>query len=127
MMDPSTWKHLNLLVKMNIIKSKTALVSWLGSWNRKRAFSKKLKKSQYYWTELGSVGPPHSKTNLLTSGCGEGNYSIVCRVPSKEKGQLMLKRPEPPNGFQGSVFFFFFKVEAFSFFFFFLRIFFLIN
>ena len=45
-----------------------------------------------------------SKTNLLTPGCGEGKYSVYCRVPSKENKQLVLKRPELPNGFQGRVF-----------------------
>ena len=29
---------------------------------------------------------------------------FICRSPSKEKGQLMLKRPELPYGFQGRVF-----------------------
>ena len=32
----------------------------------------------------------HSKVNLLTPGCGEGKYSVYCRTPSKENGQLML-------------------------------------
>ena len=41
-----------------------------------------------------------SKANLLTPGCGEGMYSICCRVPSKENEQLMLKRPELPDDFQ---------------------------
>ena len=45
-----------------------------------------------------------SKANLLTLGCGEGKYSIYCRVPSKKNGQLMLKSSELPNGFQGRVF-----------------------
>ena len=30
---------------------------------------------------------------------------FICRVPSRENGQLMLERPELPHGFQGSVFF----------------------
>ena len=29
----------------------------------------------------------HSKTNLLALGCGEGEYSIYCRVPNKGNGQ----------------------------------------
>jgi len=33
----------------------------------------------------------------------EGKYSIYCRAPSKENGQLVLKRPELPNAFQGRV------------------------
>ena len=49
-----------------------------------------------------------SKANVLTPGCGEGKYSIYCKVPSvgpsKENGQLMLRRPKLPNGFQGRVF-----------------------
>ena len=45
----------------------------------------------------------YSKANLLTLGCGEGKYSIYCMEPGKENGQLVLKRPELPNGFQTSV------------------------
>ena len=44
--------------------------------------------------------PAHSKANLLTPGCGEGKYSVYFRAPSKENGQLMLRRPKLPNGFQ---------------------------
>ena len=44
-----------------------------------------------------------SKANLLTSDCGERKYSIYCKAPSKEYGQLMLQRHELPDGFQGSV------------------------
>ena len=33
----------------------------------------------------------------------EGKYSIYCSATNKENGQLMLKRPELPNGFQGRV------------------------
>ena len=43
----------------------------------------------------------HGKVSLLTPGCGEGKYSVDCRAPSKENGQLMLRRPELPNPFQG--------------------------
>ena len=41
------------------------------------------------------------KANLLTLGCGEGAWSIYCLVPSKENGQLILKRPTFPIGFWG--------------------------
>ena len=44
-----------------------------------------------------------SKANLLTSDCGERKYSIYCKAPSKEYGQLMLRRHKLPDGFQGSV------------------------
>ena len=46
----------------------------------------------------------HSKANLLTLGCGEEKCSVYCRAPSKESRQLVLKRPELPEGFQGKVF-----------------------
>lgn len=50
----------------------------------------------------------HSKTNLLTLHCGEEKYRVDCKAtnmePSKENGQLGLKRPEHPSGSQGSVF-----------------------
>ena len=45
-----------------------------------------------------------NKANLLTPGWGEGKYNLYCRVPSKAKGQLKLKGPELPNGFQGKNF-----------------------
>ena len=41
-------------------------------------------------------------------GCGERKDSIYCKMlnmgPSKENGQLTLKRPELLEGFQGRVF-----------------------
>ena len=43
--------------------------------------------------KLEFADSPHSKAAVLTLGCGEGKYSIYCRLPSKENGQLMLKRP----------------------------------
>ena len=52
------------------------------------------------WVHL----PASSKGNLLTPGCGEGRRSVYCRAPSKESRQLVLKRPELPEGFQGKVF-----------------------
>ena len=52
--------------------------------------------------------PMCSTANLLTPGCDEVKYSIYCRASSKKNGQLMFKRPELPNGFQGRVFFSFF-------------------
>lgn len=50
----------------------------------------------------------HSKTNLLTLHCGEEKCRVDCKAtnmePSKENGQLGLRRPELPSGSQGSVF-----------------------
>ena len=46
----------------------------------------------------------HNKANLLTSGCGEGKCSVCCRAPSKESRQLVLRRPNHPESFQGKVF-----------------------
>ena len=43
----------------------------------------------------------HGEANLLTLGCGEGKHSVYHRAPSKENGQLLLKRPKLPYGFQG--------------------------
>ena len=43
-----------------------------------------------------------SKANLLTPG--EKKVQHLLQVPSKENGQLMLKGPELPDGFQGRVF-----------------------
>lgn len=41
------------------------------------------------------------KANLLTPGCGEGKYSVDCKAPSMEKGQIMLKRPKFLDDFLG--------------------------
>ena len=48
--------------------------------------------------------PVHSKANLLTLSCSKGNHSVNCRAPSKENGQLIFKRSELPDGFQGKSF-----------------------
>ena len=44
--------------------------------------------------ELESAHPIHSEAYLMTLGCAEGNYSVCYRTPSKEKGQLMLKKQD---------------------------------
>ena len=48
--------------------------------------------------------PSSSKASVLTSGCGEGKYSLYFRTPNKENGQLMFNRPKLPNDFQGRSF-----------------------
>ena len=48
--------------------------------------------SQYTWT------------NLLIMGCDEEKNSIDCRGASKDNRQLMLQRPNLPDGFQGKGF-----------------------
>ena len=58
----------------------------------------------YHRTKFGFSHPTRSKASLLTPICGEGKYSINCKVSSKENKQLMFKRPELPDGFQGRVF-----------------------
>ena len=45
-----------------------------------------------------------SKASLLTPGCGEGKCSVYCRHQAKTPGQLVLKSPELPEGFQGKVY-----------------------
>ena len=56
----------------------------------------------------GSIAEPnlglHSKTNLLTLVCGEGKCSFYCRAPCTESRQLLCKRRELHDGFQGEVF-----------------------
>ena len=45
--------------------------------------------------------PGTHKTNQSTDlGYGEGKYSVYCRAPSKQNGQLVLERPELSNSFQ---------------------------
>ena len=53
---------------------------------------------------LGSLARLAAKPILLLPGCGEGKYKVYRRVPSKENGQLVLKRPKLPDGFQARVF-----------------------
>lgn len=36
-------------------------------------------------------------------GCGEGKCSVYCGVLYKETGTAVLKKPELPDGFQGSL------------------------
>ena len=38
------------------------------------------------------------------AGCGEGMCSVYCKIPDKSSEQLMLRKPELPNGFQGNIF-----------------------
>ena len=45
-----------------------------------------------------SASPACSKTKLLLPCCGEEECTIYYRAPSKENGQLMLKRPKLPDG-----------------------------
>lgn len=44
--------------------------------------------------ELESAHPTLSEANLMTLGCAEGKYSVCYRTPSKEKGQLTLKKQD---------------------------------
>ena len=48
--------------------------------------------------------PGSSKANLLPLGFGEAKCSVYCKVPRKERRQLVFKRPKVPNGFQRKVF-----------------------
>ena len=52
-----------------------------------------------YQSKLG-LACPHT----VKPGCGEGKHSIYCRMPNKQNGKLMLKRPKFLDGFQGRVF-----------------------
>ena len=49
-----------------------------------------------------------NKAKLLTLGCVEGKCNIYCRSQTSSMGLLRLKKPELPDWFQGTVFFFFF-------------------
>ena len=48
--------------------------------------------------------PSRSKANLLTLGFTAGKVQHLFQVQSKESRQLVLKRLELPDGFQGSIF-----------------------
>ena len=58
----------------------------------------------FYQAQFVSAYPTQSRANLLTQGRAEEMYNVYCKVSNKENGQLMLKRPKLPNGFQGKVF-----------------------
>ena len=60
-----------------------------------------------YQTKFRSTCPTQSAAHQLTLHCGEGNFSVYCRIPNEEKGQLMLKRSELLTGFLARIFFFF--------------------
>lgn len=45
-------------------------------------------------TKLGSTHVFAKNVNILTLDCDEGKYNVYYRVPSKEDGHLMLKRPK---------------------------------
>ena len=59
-----------------------------------------------YPTKLGSAGPMRSKAKQLTLDSEDEKNSVSHKVPSigssKENGQLILQRPELPDGFWGS-------------------------
>ena len=59
-----------------------------------------------------SAHSPHSKANLLTPDCGEGKHSIYFRLPSKDNGQLTLKRRELLDGFQERFFILFYFLSV---------------
>ena len=53
---------------------------------------------------VGSADACAIEPRVLTPGCGEGTYRVNVQSPSKENGQLVIKRPALPDGFQAQVF-----------------------
>ena len=51
--------------------------------------------------QLRSTYPMDNNANLPPMGFGEGKYSVYCKAtnmgPSKQNGQLMLKKPKVHN------------------------------
>ena len=63
-----------------------------------------LKKDVLMLPNLGLLTHSTQQNQYTDTSSHEGKYSVYCKAPSKENRQLMLKRPELPNVFQGSVF-----------------------
>ena len=59
--------------------------------------------SSYYQTKLGSACPTQQNQSTHQVVVKKST-AFVCRVPTKENGQLLLKRPGLPSGFQARVF-----------------------
>lgn len=55
-------------------------------------------------TQLRFTCPMHSKANLPTPSCSEGEYRIYCRATSKENRKLELKRSKLLDNFQERAF-----------------------
>ena len=68
-----------------------------GTWEHLARWGFKLNR---YQTTLGFCHLSHNKANLLTPGGGEGKCSVYCRALSRGNGQLWLKSPQLPDGFQ---------------------------
>lgn len=45
-----------------------------------------------------------SKVDLLMEACSEAKCSVYCKISDQSSGQLMLRKPELPSGFQGDIF-----------------------
>ena len=60
--------------------------------------------SQKVLPDVDVSWPTGSKANLLTSGCGEGKYSVYYQTLIKEAKQLALKRLKLPSSFQDNGF-----------------------
>ena len=60
--------------------------------------------SNCYPIELGSARPYPVKPVYWHQVTVKESAAIYCRVPSQESRQLVLRRPELSNGFQGKVF-----------------------
>lgn len=86
---PGSWRHEEI-----VGVGQAASLTRRGWWD-----------SVCYQTRLGSTGLMAGKANLLMPGCGEGKCNIYCKAPdlgsSKEKGQLVLRRPDLSDWFQG--------------------------
>ena len=84
------------------------LVMYRGAWHAAVYGVTKSQKWLSYWTELnlGSAHLIHSKANLLTLGCGEGEwkYSVYCRHQARRTGNLHSERLKLPDTFQGRAF-----------------------
>ena len=50
------------------------------------------------------VTPPLVALYCHCASTGEGKCRVYCKPPSKENGQVLLKRPELPDGFWGRAF-----------------------
>ena len=74
-------------------------VSWIRGSGLDSVFSLELE-DECWQTKYWVCSPAGSKASLLTPGRGEGECSTYCQATSAASGQLTLKTPQLPTGFQ---------------------------
>ena len=69
-----------------------------------RRYKKTIHPRCCYRTECGFAHLPHSKANLLTLGCGKGNYSIYLQDAKQGEGAARAQKMGSPRWLSGKGF-----------------------